>query len=289
MKKFFVVLLVFIVALLSGCVKEADYPYDTETPCNLGVNFSSYWEISEDIKVTSSEVHDGDTFYINDEGYRIIGIDTPEISKKVKFRADKPVGEFGEEATEYFKWFADEFSEKYIYKGKDKYDRNLIYLFSSDGSSVYFYEASVTAAGLARPLVYEENAEPELINAIIKAYRCAWENRRGIFSLWDSAPVLKNGDEWEDKIGKIVWIEDTIEDVGYDTYYKDYVAEGKYALFAARENGYKYMFGDFSLHSLKGKKVKVYGELWEYNGEIQEYKGRPEIMVRAPFEIVVIH
>ena len=218
---------------------------------------------------------DGDTFYISGKGYRLIGIDTPEVHE-----GSKPVGEFGEEAKEYFKWFADEFKERYIYKGQDVYGRNLIYLFSTDGTSVFFYEASVTEMGLARPLIYEENAIPDLINDIVKAYERAWKEKKGIFSKWESAPVLKKGDYWQDKIGKIVWIEDTIDDV-FETS-SLYIAKGEFASFIVRKDGYRYMFGDFDFHSLKGKRVRVYGELWNY-------EGHPEIMVRAPFEIAVVH
>ncbi len=276
MKRLVYVLIVLALLLsLSACVKEYLPSQEEESSCSISADYSSFWGTGKAVNVTSADVVDGDTFRLNKEKYRIIGIDTPEVHE-----GSKPIGMYGEEAEEYFKWFADKFSERYIYEGKDDYGRDLIYLFSSDGSDVYFYEASVTAAGLARPLVYKENAIPELINAIIKAYRCAWENRRGIFSLWDSALILKKGDEWKDKIGKIVWIEDTIEKV-YET--DDlYIAKGEYSSFIARRDGYEYMFDDFDFYNLKGHKVKVYGELWEYNGH-------PEIMVRAPFEIVFEH
>ena len=233
-----------------------------------------YWKDAKEIVVTSREVVDGDTFYIHGKGYRLIGIDTPEVH-----RGKKPVGEFGKEAKEYLKWFADEFKERYIYKGQDVYGRNLIYLFSTDGTGVFFYEASVTEMGLARPLIYEENSIPDLIEDVVEAYEKAWRERKGIFSKWESAPVLRKGDSWKNKIGKIVWIEDTVKKV-FETK-SLYIAKGEFASFIARKNGYRYAFKDFDFYSLKGKRIRVYGELWEY-------KGRPEIMVRAPFEIVFI-
>ncbi len=219
-------------------------------------------------------IADGDTFYLYGKGYRVIGVDTPEIHN-----GGKPKGQLGEEAKEYFERWVEEFHESVLSAGKDRYGRELVYLFGTDGSVVYFYEASVTEMGLARPLIYEKNIVPDLIEVIVSAYRRAWEKRRGIFSLWSSAPVIREGSNWESCIGKIVWLEDRIESVF--TTDDLYIARGNFASFIARRDGYRYMFGDFDFRSLEGKRVKVYGELWNYNG-------RPEIMVRAPFEIVVI-
>ncbi len=237
-------------------------------------DYRHYWEGAEEFEVTPKMVADGDTFYSGKKGYRIVGIDTPELHTRVK-----PKGQLAEEAKEFFEEFTERFSEKILSVGQDVYGRELVYLFASDGSSVYFYEASVTEIGLARPLIYEKNAFPDLILDVVRAYEEAWKERRGIFSFWESAPLLKKGDNWKKMIGRIVWVEDEIEKVIETGSY--YIARGRFASFLARKDGYRYAFKDFDFHSLKGKKVRVYGELWEY-------KGRPEIVVRAPFEIVVL-
>lgn len=234
--------------------------------------YRSFWKKAKKFDLTPINVVDGDTFKIGKERFRIIGIDTPEIHSAVK-----PAGEFGEDAKEFFEKFTGKFKEGYIIKGKDGYGRNLVYLFAKDETSVYFYEASVTELGLARPLIYEEDSVRSLVDDIVESYKKAWRDRKGIFSKWSSAPVVKYGDSWKDKIGHIVWLEDHVEEV-FETR-NLYVAKGRFSSIVARKDGYGYMFKGFDFQSLEGKNVKVYGELWEYDNH-------PEIMVRAPFEIV---
>ncbi len=256
-----------IFILLISCVPEASL--------NPPEGCTKYWKESFRLEITPEMIADGDTFYLDGKGYRVVGVDTPEIHN-----GGKPKGQLGEEAKEYFEWWVEEFHESVLSVGEDRYGRELVYLFGTDGSAVYFYEASVTEMGLARPLIYEKNSVPDLIEDIVDAYRRAWKERKGIFSLWESAPVIRGGSNWESYIGKIVWLEDRVESIF--TTGELYIARGNFASFIARKDGYRCMFGDFDFRSLEGKTVRVYGELWEYDGH-------PEIMVRAPFEIVVIH
>ena len=262
LKAFREILVAFIVALIfiSSCARE-----------NPSGRYSDFWKKARKFDLTPTNVVDGDTFRIGKDRFRIIGIDTPEIHP-----GNKPIGEFGEDAKKFFEDFTERFKEGYVIKGRDEYGRNLVYLFARDGTNVYFYEASVTEVGLARPLIYEEDAVRSLSDDVIEAYKKAWKNRKGIFSKWRSAPVVKCGDHWKDEVGKIVWLEDRIEEV-FETRTL-YVARGSFSSIIARKDGYNYMFKDFDFRSLEGKDIKVYGELWEYDGH-------PEIMVRAPFEI----
>ena len=238
---------------------------------DLQGEYKVFWKKARKFDLTPSNVVDGDTFKIGKNSFRIIGIDTPEIHA-----GSKPIGEYGTDAKEFLESFTKNFKEGYILKGEDRYGRNLVYLFATDGTSVYFYEASVTEFGLARPLIYEEDSTKRLVNDIVASYEKAWRNRMGIFSRWNSAPILRYGDFWKDKVGKIVWLEDHIEEVFENRTL--YIARGRFSSIVARKDGYKYMFKDFDFRSLEGRNVKVYGELWEYDGH-------PEIMVRAPFEI----
>ena len=240
---------------------------------NISGKYGAFWKRAKKINLTPNNVVDGDTFKIGRKSFRIVGIDTPEIHP-----GKKPIGEFGEAAKEFFKGFTDDFKEGYVLEGRDKYGRSLSYLFAKDGTRVYFYEASVTELGLARPLIYEENSIKKLTNDIVKSYKDAWKNRRGIFSKWNNAPVVEYKSSWKDKIGKIVWLKDHIVKV-FETNGL-YIAKGRFSSIVARKDGYEYTFGDFDFRSMERKDIKVYGELWEYDGH-------PEIMVRAPFEIEI--
>ncbi|WP_049751016.1 hypothetical protein [Fervidobacterium nodosum] len=53
-----------------------------------------------------------------------------------------------------------------------------------------------------------------------------------------------------------------------------------FATVKIRDEEYRYIFNNYNLYDLNNKKVKFYGELW--NDE-----GKPTIMLRAPFEIVI--
>ena len=254
---------IFLLALISflSCSSE-----------NLSGKYASFWRKARKIDLIPANVVDGDTFKIGKNSFRVVGIDAPEIHN-----GDKPIGEFGEVSKRFFEDFTRKFKEGYILKGKDRFGRSLAYLFAKDGTYIYFYEASVTELGLARPLIYEEDSIKELIDDVVKSYKKAWKNRRGIFSRWENAPIVSYGDSWKDKIGKIVWLEDHIVKV-FETHAL-YIAKGDFSSVVARKEGYKLMFKNFDFYSLEGKNIRVYGELWEYDGH-------PEIMVRAPFEIV---
>ncbi|WP_231450298.1 MULTISPECIES: thermonuclease family protein [unclassified Thermosipho (in: thermotogales)] len=128
--------------------------------------------LDEKSGVLVSNVVDGDTFHTARDKVRIIGIDTPEVHK-----SSKPVGEFGVQA----KQFLEDFVKKYeIYlkeKGKDRYGRVLAYVFGKSKDKTYFYEEEILKAGLARPLIYFENADPELTSRIVSAYNYAFEKK----------------------------------------------------------------------------------------------------------------
>ena len=147
----------------------------------------------EAVKVTS--VIDGDTFYVNygttQESIRIIGIDTPEIHE-----GSKPVGEYGEDAKKFLEDFVNSFDIYLKKDGTDPYNRTLAYVFGKDkNGDLIFYEEAVLKEGLARPLIYLDNDDEELTPKIVEAYNYAFENKKGIFSKWDTAKVIKNRNE----------------------------------------------------------------------------------------------
>ncbi|HOQ39871.1 MAG TPA: thermonuclease family protein [Fervidobacterium sp.] len=227
----------------------------------------------EDVDI--SYVIDGDTFKVvgSDQSVRIVGIDTPEIHD-----SSKPIGEYGEEAKEYFEDFAQEY-DVYIKKvGTDTYGRTLAYVFGKVDENEYaFYESSVVKQGLARPLIYDDNADQYLTPKIVQSYNKAFEDKVGIFSKWDNAPVLTNAQNYKSYLGKIVFLEGKVTSVtnsnGWYNIYSDWFRIN------IREEEYQYLFNNYNLYNLKGKTVRFYGELWDENG-------RPEILLRSPNEIL---
>lgn len=222
------------------------------------------------------EVVDGDTFKANSVTFRIIGIDTPETYSG----SSKPIGEFGQDAKNYFKWFASNFNIIIEQKGQDNYGRKLVYVFGSDSQGKkYLYEASVTELGYARPLFYEDNYVKEYAEQIIKAYKKAYDEKLGIFSKLDTAPVINPEKEpWISYVGKIVYLEIFVKNI-YKSGFTWYISSDS-AIVKIREEEFKYLFRNFDLYSLKNKTVRFYGELWNDSG-------KATILLRAPYEIFV--
>lgn len=231
--------------------------------------------------LTDVEVIDGDTLRVHGVSYRIIGIDAPETRE-----GDKPIGEYGVDAKNYLYWFASNFELSYVSKGKDDYGRVLVYLFGKDRQmeKIYLYEASVTEQGYARPLIYDSTYVADYTKQIVDAYKKAYENRQGIFSKFDTAPVLdkSKASQLSAYKGKIVWLEMDVTDVKFS--YNTYYIYSDFALVKIRNEEYKYIFSNYNLYGLKGRKVRFYGELWYDKNE-----GKYMIMLRAPFEIKIVN
>lgn len=226
--------------------------------------------------VSYIQVVDGDTLKANGNTVRIIGIDTPETYSG----SSKPVGEFGQDAKNYLGWFISNLKISLEFKGQDDYGRKLAYVFGTDGSNnKYLYEASVTELGYARPLFYSDNYVSEYAQMIINAYKSAYDKKLGIFSKWESAPVITSSTtNWSNYVGRIVWLDMNVENVY--KYSGIWHITSTFATVKIRDEEYRYIFNNYNLYDLNNKKVKFYGELW--NDE-----GKPTIMLRAPFEIVI--
>jgi len=238
-------------------------------------------EIVEPLEnVDISHIIDGDTFKILKDGVeqsvRVVGIDTPEIHE-----SNKPIGEFGEEARQFLEEFAQQYEDKVYIKevGKDSYGRILAYIFGKiDEDEYVFYESSITEKGLARPLIYFDNDDKSLTPRIAEAYNEAFQNKVGIFSKWDSAPVLTDAQNYKSYIGKIVYLQGKVTNVTHSNGW--YNISSDWFKIEIRQGEYQYLFNNYDLTSLKGKTVRFYGELWDEN-EI------PEILLRSPNEIVI--
>lgn len=223
------------------------------------------------------EVIDGDTFRYSGKTVRVIGIDAPETYSG----SSKPVGEYGQDAKQYLYWFVANHEITIEVKGVDNYGRTLAYVFGKDrNGKTYFYEASVTELGYARPLFYSDNYVADYGKLIISAYRRAFEQRRGIYSKFENAPILTNESaNWVNYVGKIVFLEMNVTNVF--KYTGVWYILSDFAVVKLRDEEYRYIFENFNLYNLRGRKVRFYGELW--NDE-----GKPTILIRAPWEIVVV-
>ncbi|MFN3692088.1 MAG: thermonuclease family protein [Fervidobacterium sp.] len=166
-------------------------------------------------------------------------------------------------------------------KGKDNYGRTLAYVFGKDNQgNKILYEASVTELGYARPLFYSENYVTNYGEQIINAYRRAYESKKGIFSKWETAPKITKTSAWSNYVGKIIWLEMDVSNV-YKSSSVWYIVSD-FAVVKIRDEEYSRIFGGYNLYSLTGKRVKFYGELWNDGG-------KPTIMLRAPWEIVLLN
>ena len=280
-KNYFVLYFFIFSLFISSCVNVDFYnSYDY-------IDSTSIIQSLEAVEVSS--VTDGDTFNIySGEAtvkIRIIGIDTPETYSDSG--SSKPVGEYGEDATSYLKDFVSKYTiyiKKIIENGKimrDSHERILAYVFGRTNDNRFiFYESSILKEGLARPLIYFDNDDSYLTPRIVEAYNYAFENKKGIFSKWNIAPVLNNSNNFQNYIGKIVFLNGTVQSVGHDN--SEYYINSSWFTIKIRDPEYYYFFKNYNLYNLKRKTVKFYGELWE-----DEDSGKPMILLRSPNEIVV--
>lgn len=242
----------------------------------LRVRVPSTDEIGTLVKVSS--VYDGDTFKdMSNVAYRVIGIDTPEISNT----GTKPKGEYGEEAKSFFEGFVGNSNNflRAIVKGTDAYGRRLAYVFDRFGKA--FYEEEVTRNGLARVLFYDDTDVPSLSAKIKEGYRAAFISRKGVFSKWENAPEINKNTETKDEfVGKIIWLKGTVSSVSFEADKYVIILDDGWAKVEIRREEYIRMF-ESSPTLLEGKAAKFYGELWKEGGV---YK----ILLRADFEYLVL-
>lgn len=129
-------------------------------------------------KVT--KVVDGDTFYgmakdSIEVKFRLIGIDCPE-SRHPK----KPKQPFSKEATQYLKTRIDnkDVYLEYDIESQDKYKRDLVYVFDSEGNNI---NAELVFNGFARVTTYVPNVRYESL--FYKNQKIARELGIGMWSI----------------------------------------------------------------------------------------------------------
>lgn len=148
------------------------------------------------VKVTFINVIDGDTLYLYDGAdyfkCRLIGIDTPESVAQEEYlkRTGKQNTEEGKTASQYAKEFFANYggtgSEIYLLydvQPKDKYDRDLCYVFLKDGR---MWQDILLSEGLARTMTVAPNVA--YAEHFREVQSVAQQNKKGFWS----------GDFWTD-------------------------------------------------------------------------------------------
>lgn len=159
------VLIVGLLGSIDGCLQGAS---NDEVPPALA---------HTDGTGTVVSITDGDTLRLEVDGaelrVRLIGIDTPEINPEVEC--------FGPEAEAALAALAPPGSTlgfSYDRDRRDQYDRELLYLFAADGTSI---NLTLVEQGFARAVLFEPN--DSLWNQLRAAERSAQQSRLG---LWGS-------------------------------------------------------------------------------------------------------
>lgn len=158
------VLIIGLVAGVDGCLQGET---ESATPPALA---------QTDGTGTVVSVTDGDTLRLEVDGrelrVRLIGIDTPEVYPEVEC--------FGPEAEAALAAFAPPGSTlgfTYDRDPRDQYDRELLYLFTADGT---FINLELVAQGFARAVLFEPN--DRYWNELRAAERAAQDARLGLWS-----------------------------------------------------------------------------------------------------------
>ena len=238
-------------------------------------------DIGSLLYVNVTDVHDGDTFKVGSQSYRLIGIDAPEVQS-----GSKPRGEYADESTDFLKSFIASGNGyvRIVSKGTDSYGRYLVYLLNNTGERLYPEESLKN--GLSRPLIYQENVDSRFTPRIVNGYQLAFQNRKGIFSKYDTAPVVEQATANKDSyVGKIVWLKGTVTNVSKDSTGKyTLTLDSGWATIEIRNEEYSYFIAPFDMYSLQNKLVKFYGELWPGDAS-----GTYKILLRARFEIISLN
>ncbi|MEW6009569.1 MAG: thermonuclease family protein [Candidatus Omnitrophota bacterium] len=256
--KFKYSILVFFLSLLFGCQ-----------------NFSC--PITSQINADVVEVFDGDTIQIaGGRIVRYIGIDTPELHKRT--------GEKWVDANEPFAKQAKEFNEKLV-KGKrvklefdverrDKYGRVLAYCFVDNE----FVNERILEEGLG--LLYTSAPNVKYADILVASQKKARDNQKG---LWAKECIAQAQDA-SFCLGKVATITGKVlqvarlENVVYLNFGRDYRSDFTAVIF--NKDLPSFIAAGYSLSGFKGKVVRVFGKIKEYNG--------PEIIIHHPSQIEVI-
>ena len=120
------------------------------------------------IDVSQIRFDDGDTFFLDDEPIRVLGIDTPEIAHPdLGIMKGQPYGDVAAESTRV--WLSRAHRVEYVPDGRDRYNRRLAHVFV-DGELLAL---RLIRSGLAYETVtyYGDGGFPDLAQQIVDAAR----------------------------------------------------------------------------------------------------------------------
>lgn len=242
----------------------------------LGCQFLSC-PISNQINADVVEVIDGDTIQLSSgKIVRYIGIDTPELHKRT--------GEKWTDVNEPLAKAAKEFNEKLV-KGKrvrlefdvqriDKYNRLLAYCFVDN----VFVNERILEEGLG--LLYTGAPNVKYVDILVASQKKARDNQKG---LWANECTAKAQDasfcigQVGTITGKVLGVTKS-QKIVYLNFGRDYQSDFTAVIF--NKDLPSFVAAGYSLAGFKGKVVRVFGKINQYNG--------PEIIVRHPSQIEII-
>jgi len=230
-------------------------------------------------KIYVSKVIDGDTIKSsNNKTIRLIGINTPEIH-----HPDKGVEYFGKEAASYTRKILEGETVylEYDIQKKDKYSRELAYIFLKDGT---FFNAKLVLEGYADLMTIPPNLKyTDLFKKLAKNSRKLkkglWKKKIDESSKKSKLISWKNADKYYGQkvtmTGKIIDTHDSGK-VIFLNFAKDY--RNTFTAVIFKSNEYKFDFEPEK--SYLNKYVFI-------SGVIKKYKGAPEIIIEEPGQISV--
>ena len=224
------------------------------------------------------EVIDGDTVRLeNGKVLRYIGIDTPELRKKVEDRWIYSPAPFAEEAKEYNRKLVE---GRYVrvefdVKKTDEYGRLLGYIFVDNT----FVNAKLLEEGLA--VLYTQPPNVKYVDLFVKLQKKARKEKKG---LWGSYKVIDASSAYK-FIGQIRTVKGKVlstyrsHNCIFLNFGKDWRKDFTVVIFRKSWDYFK----------RKGIEPEVFykNKMIEVTGRIQEYNG-PEIIVNLPEEITVL-
>jgi endonuclease YncB( thermonuclease family) len=223
------------------------------------------------------EVIDGDTVKLADNKIvRYIGLDTPELHKRVgEDWVDNPEP-FGEEAKQFNESLVKGKSVSLVLdvEQKDKYGRLLAYCFVDN----IFVNERILEEGLG--MLYTRPPNVRYTEILVAAQKKARENQKG---LWQGENFIYAKDAYK-YINQMATVEGRVikvaesSNVVYLNFGKNYKDDFTVVIF--RSDLPSFIAAGISPARFKDKVVQVTGKIKEYNG--------PEIIVRHPSQIEIV-
>jgi endonuclease YncB( thermonuclease family) len=238
-------------------------------------SFSSFDYQNASVK----EVVDGDTVVLsNGKSARYIGIDTPETHKKTQAGWIDTQEPFGKEAARFNKELVlgKALRLEFDVQRQDKYKRLLIYCFVTSGDKEVLAQAELLRQGLAYLYTFPPNVK--YVDTLVAALKEAKENRRGI---WSQDLMIASQDAGQ-YTGQRKIVVGTVQKTRSSKKLVRLTMDGLMLIIFS--NNLEAMFlkkGIDPSEFYKGKKVRVFGLIKEYNG-------KPEIIVSNPWQIEVV-